>query len=143
MGQQLARFVAWHEIAEADRTTIAQPTFAVVVARSAKGVVLVFNRYRKVWELPGGLIDTGETPRSCAARELAEESGCVARNLEWLGLVEVEDGRSHFGAVFACDVDAVPESFSSDEIGDITTCLRDSRPQPLGNCDTELLNRFG
>ena len=143
MGQQLARFVAWYEISEADHTTVAEPTFAVVVARSAKGVVLVFNRYRKVWELPGGLIDPGESPRDCGVRELAEESGCTARNVGWLGLVEVEDGRSHFGAVFACDVDAVPESFSSDEIGGITTCRRDSRPKPLGNCDAELLNRFG
>ena len=143
MGQQLARFVAWYEVSETGYASIAAPTFAVVVARSAKGVVLVFNRYRKVWELPGGHIDAGESPRSCAGRELAEESGCVARNLQWLGLVEVEDGRPHFGAVFACDVDAVPESFSSDEIGDITTCRRDGRPQPLGHCDTELLNRFG
>jgi len=143
MGQQLARFVAWYETSEADHTTVAKPAFAVVVARSAKGVVLVFNRYRKVWELPGGLIDPGESARSCAVRELAEESGCTALNVVWLGLVEVEDGRSHFGAVFACDVEAVPENFSSDEIGEITTCRRDSRPQPLGNCDTELLNRFG
>jgi hypothetical protein len=29
----------------------------VVLARSPTGVVLVFNRYRKVWELPGGLVD--------------------------------------------------------------------------------------
>jgi len=143
MGQQLARFTAWYEISEAEYAGVAEPTFAVVVAHSPKGVVLVFNRYRKVWELPGGLIDPGETPRSGAARELTEESGCTALNLVWLGLVEVEDGRSHFGAVFRCDVDAVPDSFSSDEIGDITTCRRDSLPQPLGHCDTELLNRFG
>jgi 8-oxo-dGTP diphosphatase len=143
MGQQLARFVTWFAITESEYATIAEPAFAVVLARSSNGVVLVFNRYRQVWELPGGLIDPGESPRTCAGRELAEESGCTARNLEWLGLVEVEDGRSHFGAVFACDVDVVPESFSSDEIGGIITCRRDSRPQPLGHCDTELLNRFG
>jgi 8-oxo-dGTP diphosphatase len=143
MGQQLARFVAWHEISESGYSSVADPTFAVVLARSAKGVVLVFNRYRKVWELPGGLIDPGESPRICAGRELAEESGCIARNLQWLGLVEVQDGRSHFGAVFACDVVAVPDSFSSDEIGGITMCRKDSRPQPLGHCDTELLHRFG
>ena len=43
--------------------TLATPTFAVVLARSRDGVVLVFNRYRKVWELPGGLIDPGESAR--------------------------------------------------------------------------------
>ena len=141
-GKALARFVALYEVPEADSATVAQPTFAVVLARSPKGVVLVFNRYRKVWELPGGLIDAGESAQECAARELAEESGCAARNLQWLGIIEVEDGAPHFGAVFTCDVDAVPETFTSDEIDGITTCQRDSRPRPLGETDAALVNRF-
>ena len=142
MGQQLARFVAFHEVSESDHATVAQPIFSIALARSAQGVVLVFNRYRQVWELPGGLIDPGETPRDCAARELVEESGCVARNVVWLGLIEVEDGKTHFGAVFACHVDAVPESFSNEEIGAITTSSRGNRPQPLGDGDAAMLNRF-
>jgi len=141
--QLLARFVTLHEIPESECAPVGEPTFAVVLARSANGVVLVFNRHRKVWELPGGLIDPGESARDSAARELAEEAGCTARNLTWLGLVEVADGATHFGAVFACDVDAVPVSFASDEIEAITLCRRDSRPRPLGECDAALLNRFG
>ncbi len=142
-GKRLARFIALYEVTESERAAVAEPTFSVVLARSPTGVVLVFNRYRKVWELPGGLIDAGESARDCAARELAEESGCTARNLEWLGLVEVEAGSPHFGAVFACDVDAVPESYSNDEIGAVTTCQRGRRPRPLGEADAALLNRFG
>ena len=141
--QLLARFVTLHEVPEPDCAPIGEPTFAVVLARSANGVVLVFNRHRKVWELPGGLIDPGESARASAARELAEEAGCTARNLRWLGLVEVSDDATHFGAVFACDVDAVPASFTSDEIGAIGVWRSDSRPRPLGECDAALLNRFG
>ena len=143
MGQQLARFVAFHEVSESDYATVAQPFFAIALARSAAGVVLVFNRYRQVWELPGGLIDPGETPRDCAARELVEESGCVARNLEWLGIIEVEDGNTHYGAVFVCDVDVVPDDFSNEEIGAVMTSTRMNRPQPLGDGDAAMLNRFG
>ena len=76
----------------------------MVVARAAAGIVLVFNRYRSVWELPGGLIDPGESHRQSAQRELAEEAGCEADTLDWLGIIEVDDGRGHFGAVFACEV---------------------------------------
>lgn len=139
----LARFVALHEVEESDCARVASPGFAVVIARSPKGVVLVFNRWRKVWELPGGLIDAGETARDSAARELMEEAGCIARNLGWLGLVEVADTASHFGGVFACNVEAVPESFQSDEIGAVGVWRPDGHPRPLGDCDAALLNRFG
>lgn len=142
-GQLLARFVALHEVAESDCAQIANPSFAVVIARSPAGPLLVFNRRRKVWELPGGLIDAGESARDSAARELAEEAGCIARNLTWLGLVEVADITSHFGGVFACDVDAAPAGFQSDEIGAVSVWRPDSCPRPLGDCDAALLNRFG
>ena len=141
--QSLARFVQLHETAESEWAPVGEPTFAVVLARSANGVVLVFNRYRNVWELPGGHIDPGESARDSAARELAEEAGCTARNLTWLGLVEVSDGATHFGGVFAGDVDAVPAGFSSDEIGAIGMWRPVNWPRPLGECDAALLNRFG
>ena len=139
----LARFVTVHDVPESEYAGIATPTFAVVLARGSDGVVLVFNRYRKVWELPGGLIDAGESAREAVARELEEEAGCTARNLSWLGLVEVDDGATHFGAVFACDVDAVPPAFQSDEIAALGRWRRNEHPQPLGESDAALLNRFG
>jgi len=141
-GNQLASFVAFHELGESEHAALAVPTFAVMISRSPQGTVLVFNRYRKVWELPGGLIDPGESARDAAVRELAEEAGCVARNTVWLGLVEVSDGRTHFGAVFACDVDAPPAGFNNEEIGAVCVTRRDSRPRPMGDSDAALLNRF-
>jgi 8-oxo-dGTP diphosphatase len=142
-GRLLARFVAMHEVAESECAQVGEPSFAVTIARSAAGVVLVFNRQRKVWELPGGLIDAGETARDGAAREFAEETGGTARNLEWLGLVEVADATTHFGGVFACDVEVLPAAFQNEEIAAVSVCRPGSRPRPLGECDAALLNRFG
>lgn len=141
--QQLARFVTVHDVPEPEHTGIAVPTFAVVLARAGDGVVLVFNRYRKLWELPGGLIDAGESPREAVARELREEAGCTARDLSWVGLVEVDDGATHFGAVFACEVNDVPLEFHSEEIAAIGRWRRSEHPRPLGESDAALLNRFG
>ena len=138
----LARFVALHEIAERDGASLGRPTFAVMIARSPRGVVLVFNRFRKVWELPGGFIDPGESTREAAVRELAEEAGCAARRVSWLGLVEVADENPHFGGVFTCEVDA-PTVVSNEEIGAVCVAPPDGRPSPLGDCDAALLNRFG
>ena len=36
---------------------------------------MVFNRDPQAWELPGGMLDPGESPREAAFRELEEESG--------------------------------------------------------------------
>jgi 8-oxo-dGTP diphosphatase len=38
-------------------------------------VLLVDNRLRDCWEIPGGHIDPGESARAAAVRELREESG--------------------------------------------------------------------
>jgi 8-oxo-dGTP diphosphatase len=139
----LARFVAFHELPERDASQLPTPSFAVMIARSRDGVVLVFSRFRKVWELPGGLIDPGESPRQSAERELAEEAACVASGSEWLGIVEVNDGRAHFGGVFRCAVDQVPAHFENAETGGIALWRRDKAPEPMGHSDAALLERFG
>jgi 8-oxo-dGTP pyrophosphatase MutT (NUDIX family) len=114
----------------------------VVLARDEGGVVLVLSRYRKVWELPGGLIDPGETARDAAAREFQEETGGVAGPLEWLGMVEVNDGSTHFGAVFRCTVERLPDRFENEETVALGRWAPESSPQPLGHTDDALLKRF-
>jgi 8-oxo-dGTP diphosphatase len=138
----LARFVAFHQVPEAGPFDARPLSFAVVLARSPAGVVLVFNRYRRVWELPGGLIDPGESARDSARRELLEEAGCAADPLAWLGVVEVDDGNTHFGAVFSGSAMDVPDTMSNDEIGGIAAWTPAAAPEPLGATDRALLERF-
>ena len=138
----LARFVALHEVPEPLTPDTGRCRFAVVLARDDGGAVLVLSRYRKVWELPGGLIDPGETARDAAAREFREETGGIAGPLAWLGMVEVNDGSTHFGAVFRCTVERLPERFENEETVALGRWTPDSAPQPVGNTDAALLNRF-
>ncbi|MFJ9724968.1 NUDIX hydrolase [Streptomyces sp. NPDC101209] len=51
---------------------------ALVALWQGDRVLLAFNRFRRAWELPGGKIDPGETPRQAAVRELLEETGQAA-----------------------------------------------------------------
>lgn len=49
--------------------------------------ILLLRQYRYaadgyLYEIPAGRLDPGETPADCAARELKEETGCTARQME-------------------------------------------------------------
>jgi ADP-ribose pyrophosphatase YjhB (NUDIX family) len=61
----------------------AQPALAVSIAVFRKGRVLLATRtgapYARLFTLPGGLVETGETLEAAALRELREETGVLAR----------------------------------------------------------------
>lgn len=66
------RIEAYHSLAQADYVT--------VLAVAADGRIPLVRQYRPalddtILELPGGLLEAGETPVVCAARELSEEAG--------------------------------------------------------------------
>lgn len=61
---------------------IALPLSLVVVAHAGK-VLMIFNRWRQEWELPGGMIEPQETPREAARRELREETGIDTADLRF------------------------------------------------------------
>ena len=69
---------------------INHPGAAAVVAVTDKGKILLVRQYRNsidgmTLELPAGKVDfAGEDKLECAVRELREETGFVAGNMEWL-----------------------------------------------------------
>jgi ADP-ribose pyrophosphatase len=51
--------------------------------------LLLIRQYRYaadqyLYEIPAGRLDPGEDPRDCAKRELREETGCTAREIDFL-----------------------------------------------------------
>jgi ADP-ribose pyrophosphatase len=59
----------------------------VIAALDDKGRVLLIRQYRyavdrELWELPAGILEPGEPPAACAARELEEETGYRAARIE-------------------------------------------------------------
>jgi ADP-ribose pyrophosphatase len=74
------------------------PDFAVIVALTGDDRVLAVRQYRPsveryTVELPSGLVDPGESPAQAAQRELLEETGYAAGEVELLGPMIPEAGR--------------------------------------------------
>lgn len=102
-------------------------THSKVVARHDDKVLLVFERSKQRWALPGGARNPGEEPRRCAARELREESSndCAAEQLRFLAVFELRLGptrlqaepHTQYGALYLVTIDHIAAFLPNEEIG--------------------------
>jgi 8-oxo-dGTP diphosphatase len=137
--------VALHA-AQADALQRFAITFAVTVCTAPGGYLLVHNHWRKVWELPGGLLDPGETPAQCAAREFREETSQVASHLHLRLIAEIEvlataskPAQRFFGAVFTAEVGTLTTFLGDPDIDAMQVFGPQALPERLSAIDAALL----
>jgi 8-oxo-dGTP diphosphatase len=98
-------------------------TASLVVLWCDRRCLMVFNRFRQAWELPGGMLDPGESPRDAAWRELEEESGQRPDTLELAGVATCRvapDGRKELLAIYQGELTS-PQLFTpNDEMSHMT-----------------------
>ena len=78
--------------------TVKPADYVTIVATDHEGRFLLVRQFRPVveaetLELPGGLVEPGETPEMAARRELTEETGYEADHFEALGTLTPDVGR--------------------------------------------------
>ena len=97
--QDCAVFTVSRALARSPRTGRAHPFFRIdsadwvnVVPVTEDDEIVLIRQYRHgarevTLEIPGGLVDPGESPAEAGARELLEETGFRAASLEPIGVV--------------------------------------------------------
>jgi len=102
---------------------IRHPGAAAIVPLDDEGHVTLIHQFRHaaggfIWEIPAGKLDAGEPPADCAARELQEEVGLIARELTHLGSILTAPGfcdeRIHL--FLARGLSKVPQRLEHDEV---------------------------
>ena len=92
---------------------------SLLVAVHDGRVVLVHNNWRQEWELPGGVLDEGETARQAAVREFREETGSPVGQVSFVGVGTVQLGherRIEYVAVFCCQLERLEDFAGSNEV---------------------------
>ncbi|MFX3649380.1 MAG: NUDIX domain-containing protein [Paenibacillus sp.] len=88
----------WFELDELDPEL---SKFAVVISKYNHQFIIIKNRKRGGWEIPGGNKEIGETILHTASRELYEETGAMRFELTPYGVYE---WNGSFGMVFYAEV---------------------------------------
>ncbi len=122
-----------------EREVVVHPGAVIILPVLADGRIVMIRNVRhtvneELWELPAGTLDRGpgsaavlageppEDPRECAGRELAEETGYMAKTIRPYGWFYTSPGiiTEKMHAFIATGLTAGPQQLEENE--DITTC---------------------
>ena len=118
-------------------------THALIVVKHRDKYLLGFNVWRKQWEIFGGIIDPGETPRQAVLRELQEETGIHIENTDFLGLTKLQlqsDDHLEYGALFGVDLPILPPVELCYEIFGFILWDKTTDIGPLSEIDAQCLD---
>lgn len=87
---------------------------AGILFRDPQCRILLLRRSQRIynpglWNLPGGRIDPGETPKEAALREAVEEAGILAPNIRFIKVIVNPEGGTRFHLFTSCIPRVVPK----------------------------------
>jgi ADP-ribose pyrophosphatase len=111
--------------AERDFVVLDCPDWVNIIPLTDDGRVVLIRQFRHgtqsvTLEIPGGVVEAGETPEDAAVRELVEETGYVPASVKSLGFVSpnpaIQGNRSHTFLAEGCRLTTAPQPDSFEKI---------------------------
>ncbi len=111
-------------------------TYSVIAARYDGKWIYVRHHRRTTWEIPGGHIESGESPDEAASRELMEETGALEFGINCVSAYSVlKDGTTGYGKLYLADVSRLGPVPDISEIAEVR--LLDRLPDCLTHPDIQ------
>lgn len=131
-------------------------THCLAVVRIGNDYLLGWNKWRSRWEIFGGCIDSGETPRECIVRECFEELGVQNADPVYLGMMKFlmmpdwfsTEERIEYGGLYGITLDNVTVDdlingiVDRDEIARLALYSDVRGKEPIAPIDEKLLEYY-
>ncbi|MDQ0903491.1 MULTISPECIES: NUDIX domain-containing protein [unclassified Paenibacillus] len=121
-------------------------THALIVVRCQGKYLFLNNKWRKNWELPGGVIEPGENAQQCVIRELLEETNQNINMVEFKGLMKFRlqpsfhgPERTEYGALFMGELCLLEDFVENDEASSIILWDGTSEIGDIAEIDRKLI----
>ncbi|MDR6552596.1 NUDIX domain-containing protein [Paenibacillus qinlingensis] len=142
-------FLEFLEIAESQLDVIqldAPLTHALIVVKYQGKYLFMHNKWRNIWELPGGIIEEGESAKQCVIRELFEETNQKLEEVDFKGLMKFRlkpsfhgPERTEFGALFSGQLCQLDDFIENEEARAIILWDGSSHIGQIGEIDKKLI----
>ncbi|GGG83298.1 NUDIX hydrolase [Paenibacillus radicis (ex Gao et al. 2016)] len=116
------QFLDFIHVKEDEIHTYAPIAGSFAVLNCSGKYLMCYNTWREQWELPAGQREENETPIECAIRELLEETGQTANDLEFTGLLKVKNlsnGNVKYNPVFVAFIETLQPFVMNNETSEI------------------------
>lgn len=153
-GNEFVEMIDVDEIEAIEKFSPVTHCLAVVIVDGE--YLLGWNNYRKVWEIFGGCMEKGESPRQCIIRECYEELGISNMKIDYVGLMHFNlvadyfstEYRKEYGCLYG--ITLKQEEFAKmeksrldrEEIGKIALLKDISEAEKICEIDHALLNYY-